>query len=134
MEAKVPQRIDMQDKVIGPLTIQQFFYLLFGLVAIYLLNAWTRDTILHILFYPLALVVAGLAIAMAFVKIQDRPFSFFVGALLRYLTRPRQRVWQKGSRPTLTKIVTKIEPKAEAPRKTLDRQRVTDIAKVLDQS
>jgi hypothetical protein len=132
MEAKVPQRIDMEDKVIGPLTLTQFFYLLFGGLFLYLLNSWTIDSPLRIIYYLLFPIVLTLSIALAFVKVQDRPFINFIGSLVRYMQRPRRRVWLKGQFEKSAKIVEKQEEAAEKPHKDLDRARVRDIARVLD--
>lgn len=133
MDAKVPQNIDMQDKVIGPLTLVQFFYLLFGGLFIYLLNNWTAGTFLRPLFWLIAIPVGLFSFALAFVKIQDRPFIFFVFAMLRYLKRPRRRVWQKGQAKKMTHIVDKEVEKVEvAPHKDFDPARVKDIVGVID--
>lgn len=132
MDAKVPQRIDMEDKVIGPLTLTQFFYLLFGGLFLYLLSSWTAGTPLRIIYYLLFPIVFFLSIALAFVKIQERPFIYFLGSLVRYLQRPRRRVWLKGNYDRGVKIVTKADDKPEQPHKQLDRARVRDIARVVD--
>lgn len=133
MQAKVPQRIDMEDRVIGPLTLQQFFYILFGVLIVYLLNSWTSDSPLRILFYPIALVVLTLSISLAFIKIQERPFIYFLGSLIRYIQRPRQRIWFKGTTPSLTKVVNKVVvADSNEVHKDLNRQRVSDVVKVVD--
>jgi len=124
----------MQDKVIGPLTLVQFFYLLFGGLFIYLLNNWTAGSFIRPLFWILALPIAVLAFALAFVKIGERPFIFFLGSLVRYLQRPRTRVWQKGQYHRATKIIasTKTDD-VKVERKEFDRARVRDIVGVVDQ-
>lgn len=134
MDAKVPQRIDMEDRVIGPLTLTQFFYVLFGGLILYLLNSWTAGSPFRIFYYVAFPIVATLSIALAFVKIQERPFIFFLGSLVRYVQRPRRRVWLKGQNQKMTRIVTDENAnKEEKPHKTLDRARVQDIARVLDE-
>ncbi len=133
MEAKVPQRIDMEDRVVGPLTLVQFFYLLFGGLFIYILNNWTSGSLFRIFFYPIALIIALVSLALAFLKINDRPFIYFAGSLVRYLRTSHRRVWAQGQHQQLTKIVEKVEeakPKIE--RKPLDRERVEDLARILD--
>jgi len=134
MDAKVPQNIDMQDKVIGPLTLVQFFYLLFGGLFIYLLNSWTAGTFLRPFFWLIAIPVALLSFALAFVKIQDRPFIYFIFSLFRYLKRPRRRVWQKGQYKKMTQIVNREEVKEKKEvHKDFDRARVQDIVGTIDQ-
>lgn len=132
MEVKVPQRIDMEDRVIGPLTLTQFFYLLFGGLFLWLLNSWTAGNPLRVIFYLLFPIVSVLSIALAFVKIQDRPFIYFLGSTVRYLQRPRRRVWVKGQAVRTAQIVQKKEVEAEKAHKELDRSRVRDIARVVD--
>ncbi len=132
MEVKVPQRIDMEDKVIGPLTLTQFFYLLFGGLFLWLLNSWTAGTPFRIFFYLLFPIVAILSIALAFIKIQDRPFMVFLGSTIRYLKRPRRRVWLKGQAVRTTQIIDKqVEEKKEV-HKEFDINRVRDITRVVD--
>lgn len=134
MDAKVPQRIDMEDRVIGPLTLTQFFYVLFGGLFLYLLNSWTAGSPLRILYYVLFPIVASLSIALAFVKIQERPFIYFLGSLVRYLQRPRRRVWLKGQSQKMATVVNQASAtKKEKPHKELDLARVRDIARVVDE-
>ena len=62
---QVPQFITVEDRIIGPLTLKQFFYLL-GAAAIALIG-WA---LLHfILFAFVAVPLATLFAAMAFLKI-----------------------------------------------------------------
>jgi len=135
MEAKVPQRIDMEDRVIGPLTLVQFFYLLFGGLFIYLLNSWSAGQFWRLLFYPVAFVIGIVSIMLAFVKIQDRPFVFFLLAIVEFVRRPRTRYWVKGEHPHQAKIVPNNKPvEKPLPKKEFDRARVSDLAKVVDRS
>lgn len=133
MEAKVPQRIDMEDRIIGPLTLTQFFYLLFGGLFIYLLNSWTIGSPLRILFYLGAIIIGAASLAFAFLKIQDRPFAVFVSNVFSYMSKPRQRIWHKSNRARKTIIIPdKLVAQAEAPHKELDRNKLVDLAKLAD--
>ncbi|PJE59811.1 MAG: hypothetical protein COU85_01740 [Candidatus Portnoybacteria bacterium CG10_big_fil_rev_8_21_14_0_10_44_7] len=90
MQFSVPQFIEIEDKIIGPFTLKQFFYLAGGgvLVALlwYFLKFW--------LFILLALPVAGLAVALSFVKINGRPFLNFLGSMFGYFAKPKVYVWK----------------------------------------
>lgn len=134
MDAKVPQRIDMEDRVIGPLTLQQFFYLLMGGLIIYILNSWIpSSSIIRPIFYIIAVPVAVLSTALAFVKIQDRPLIFFLNALIRYVVKPRRRVWLRGKYNKQQVIVSRpAEKKEETPRKEFDPLKAADAAKIVD--
>lgn len=132
MEAKVPQRIDMEDKIIGPLTLQQFFYLLFGGLFIYLVNNWTIGSLWRFIYYPIALVVGLLSFALAFVKVQERPFIHFLGSVIVFFIKPQRRVWRRGAAQKPVKIVDQAAAKPAVGRKALDRTRLQEVVKVLD--
>ena len=74
MQFKVPQFIDIEDKVFGPLTFKQFAYLAGGAGFGYLS--------FHFLPTLIALVVgpafAAFAAALAFMKYNDKPFIHVV--------------------------------------------------------
>ncbi|OHA09169.1 MAG: hypothetical protein A3B37_01345 [Candidatus Sungbacteria bacterium RIFCSPLOWO2_01_FULL_59_16] len=88
---QIPQFITVEDRIIGPLTLKQFMYLL-GAAGAGLLG-WF---FLHVvLFLILALPIVGFFVAMAFVKINGRPFPvIFMGAINYYL-KPRLYLWRQ---------------------------------------
>lgn len=94
MRFEVPQFIEIEDKIFGPLTWRQFLYLGGG-VGMAVVIFFTTNLILFILFgLPLAL----LAGALAFYPINNRPFSFFLEAVFNYLTKQHLYLWrQKNS-------------------------------------
>lgn len=90
MQYKVPQNIDQEDKILGPLTFIQFIYVLVGGGLILLAFSFFDLA----LFFLVAIPIAILTFAFAVVKIQDQPFSHFFMAFLVYLRQPKKRVWQ----------------------------------------
>jgi len=135
MQFKVPQNIDMQDRIIGPLTLGQFFYLLFGGLIIYILFNKLVLEGLSFFFWILAIPIGLLSFAMAFLKVNDRPFPYFFLAAIRFLSQPRQRVWQHGAEAP-PKKPAKAKPDgdsaAAAPKKSLDAVKVNELADILD--
>lgn len=132
MQFKVPQNIDMEDKIIGPLTLTQFFYLLFGGLVIYILftklAAWSA-----FLFWILALPIGVFCFAMAFLKVQDQPFPHFLVAGLKFLTQPKKRIWQHYEPATAPRPTPKAKSAAPTqPKKNLDTVRVRELAGILD--
>lgn len=134
MQFKVPQNIDMQDRIIGPLTLSQFFYLLFGAIIIYILFTHLMPAGLGFIFFVLAVPVGAISFSLAFVKINDRPFSNFLISGLNFLLRPRQRVWHHFEKaPSAQPVIKKQPEKGKAvPKKELDTVRVRELAKILD--
>lgn len=91
MQYKVPQFIEIEDKVVGPLTFRQFVYIAGGAGMAFVL--YIRLPVLIAL--PLILVVVGLAAALAFYKINNKPFSYFIESALRYSINSKLYVWRK---------------------------------------
>lgn len=91
MQFKVPQFIDIEDKVFGPLTFKQFAYLAGGAGLSYL-SIRFMPGFLAVLFVP---VFAGFALALAFLKYNDKPFIFTVEAFLKFHIRSKIYLWRK---------------------------------------
>ena len=91
MQFNLPQFIEVEDKIVGPLTLKQFLYLAGGGAVLffswYFFKLW--------LFVIIAIPVIGLSLALAFIKINGRPFIYFLIALINYLTKPKLYIWKK---------------------------------------
>lgn len=92
MQFQVPQFIDIEDKVIGPLTIKQFLYLLAAGVIIFILYKLLSLFAMFILAIP----VLGIAIPLAFVKVHGQPFVSIIGNFFRFLKKPDFYIWKKS--------------------------------------
>lgn len=93
MRFEVPQFIEIEDKIFGPLTWRQFLYLAGGLGMATVLF-FTAPIVVFLL---IGLPLAGLAGALAFYPINNRPFSFFLEAIFNYITKQRLYLWKKKS-------------------------------------
>jgi hypothetical protein len=91
MRFKVPQFIDIEDKLFGNLTLRQFIYLIGGGGLAYLSFRFLPGVI--------ALVIgpacAFFGIALAFYKVNDKPFIFLLESMFKYFTKPRIYLWKK---------------------------------------
>jgi hypothetical protein len=97
MQFKVPQFIDIEDKVFGPLTFRQFAYLAGGAGFGYLTFRFL-PTIIAIIVGP---VVIGFAVALAFFKYNDKPFIHVVESFVKYYSRSRLYLWHKQPHTTV---------------------------------
>lgn len=88
---QVPQYINIEDRIIGPLTLKQFLYLIGGAAA--MLVFWFFFT--RILFVLIAIPAAFLSIALAFIKINGIPFPTFLFNGLNFYLKPRLYVWKR---------------------------------------
>ncbi|MBI5733472.1 MAG: PrgI family protein [Candidatus Kerfeldbacteria bacterium] len=87
----VPQFIDVEDKIMGPITTRQFLIVL----AAGLLTFLEYKLADFSLFIIEALVTLSISIVLAFVKVNGMPAHFFLLNMLQNFKRPRVRVWQK---------------------------------------
>lgn len=91
MQFKVPQFLDIEDKIFGPFTFKQFIYLAGGAGICFVLFkllgiGWG---ILPIL------AVAGFSMALTFYRPNNTPFVDVLAAGFRYITQKKLYIWQK---------------------------------------
>ncbi len=123
MQFEVPQFIEIEDKIFGPLTWRQFLYLGGGgLMAVVLFI--TAPFIIFILF---GLPVGLLALALAFYPVNNRPFSHLLEAIYIFLTRKRVYHWEQKN-PVVYKETADIGRAANPYDFTNNKENKKDIA------
>lgn len=134
MEYQVPQFIDVEDKVVGPLTLKQFIYLAGGIgicVSAYLVLSFLPATLI-------AVPVAALAIALAFYKLNGKNFVQLLEAGISYYTGSKLFLWhhedQKEPETPSAAAAAAAEREAQASRATprLTRGKLSELAWSLD--
>lgn len=131
MRFKVPQNIDIEDRILGPLTMVQFIYAVVGGGICYVIYMSIPSPFSYFLVAPIALFV----IALIFVKINERSFLDFLIALIEFSSTPKQRVWHHGDIPDLGIEVyqTKKQTGPAVQSKQLTKEQIIEIARRLDQ-
>ncbi len=124
----VPQFIDVEDKIFGPVTTRQFIILLIG--GLFVFAAFKlADTALFIL---LALLIGGFSLVLAFVKINGQSFHYFILNIVQTLRLPSRRIWFKKYEPAeLKELINAMKiPEVEppAPHKTSSSRRIRDLS------
>jgi hypothetical protein len=104
MRFQVPQFIEVEDKIFGPLTIKQFIYLIGGAGLSFIIYTFAPFFVLKVL---LIVPVAGLALALAFYRVNNRPFINVVESAFNYYIGDKLYIWKK--------VDKQIEPKKGAP-------------------
>lgn len=87
----VPQFIDNEDKILGPITVRQFLICLFAVLPIFILYR----VLTFWYFLPAGLLVAGTAGTFAFMKVNGQPFHIFAINAIQTRSRPSLRVWNR---------------------------------------
>lgn len=94
MRFQVPQFIEVEDKVVGPLTITQFVFVAGGVGSLVALSLILPLWLALILGAPLLL----LGLALAFYKVNERPFIEVLESALRYSSGHKLYIWDKAAR------------------------------------
>jgi hypothetical protein len=103
---KVLQDIEAEDKLLGPLTLRQFIYALVCVFFLYLCFVILRAglPLLLLVFFPPALFTGF----FAFPFMKDQPTEVWALAKLRFLFKPRRRIWDQSG---IKELVTITVPK-----------------------
>jgi hypothetical protein len=103
---KVLQDIEAEDKLVGPLTLRQFIYAGICALCLYLtfLTVSKHVGFLAVLFLP----VAAFTGFFAFPWGRDQPTELWALAKIRFMLKPRKRIWdQSGVKELVTITVPK---------------------------
>lgn len=95
MRFTVPQFIEHEAKIVGPLTFKQFIY--FGIAG----------SICFILYFSVpfsifllsCIVLGTTALTLAFIKIGGRGLPTILSNLLRFSIAPKMYIWKKSEKP-----------------------------------
>lgn len=128
----VPQFIDVEDKVIGPITVRQFVILLFSAGLEFL--AWKYSDLT--LFLAETIGIAIFTILFAFIKINGRPVHYFFLNFVQTSKKPWLKIWHKEfNSHDLKASMKKAGDKTHMviPRKTLvGSTRLTELSLMVD--
>ena len=91
MRFKVPKDVDIEDRVVGPLTIKQVAWIGSGFLLC--IAVWqTADFQLFVFF---ALIIIPACLAFAFLRPYNQSLIAFCGSVLLFLTKPKQYLWRR---------------------------------------
>jgi len=87
----VPQFLDVEDKIFGPVTTRQFIILLITGLVLFIAYK-LADTSLFIL---LLVLFGGFSLILSFVKVNGQAFHYVLLNIFQTVRRPSRRVWNK---------------------------------------
>lgn len=99
MQFHIPQYIEIEDKLFGPLTLKQAIFIAGGLGASYLM--WRLFSSFIFIAAPLIAAIAALTWALAFYPQEKlgRPFIEVLEAGFNYLFKNKLYTWKKTQKP-----------------------------------
>lgn len=128
----VPQFIDVEDRIIGPITVRQFLILLVGGLIIALSYRLFDFTLFLLVAIPTFIV----DVILAFAKVNGVSVHFFLLNLLQTMRKPRRRVWDKDltTKQLRERLKPEEEVKVEAPatKSALSMSRMEELSLIVN--
>jgi hypothetical protein len=126
----VPQYVDVEDKIAGPLTAKQLLWMFaMGVTVMVIWNIFDKPTV-----YFVAVPVAVIFLAFAFYRPYNRPLSSFIGSAIMFLFQPKFYTWKR----TINKRVVKPKSKQIQPQtiygagKIVSSEEIEKLARLAD--
>lgn len=130
MQFVVPQFIDVEDKILGPLSVRQFIILIVGTGLLFIAFRFADLS----LFIIEATVIVISIMGFAFIRVNGRPFHFFLINFLQTLRKPKLRIWRREvTREDLRLPRVTAPPKQQIKMKpALTASRLAELSLVVD--
>ena len=124
----VPQFIDTESKIIGPITTRQFLIMMVAAML---------DFVFYKLFFIntfiiVATPVTGIFALFAFVKVNGMPFHYFFLNIIQTLKKPKLRVWRKEEITAVIKEEEREVIKEFIPKPAPEKSRLTTLSLVVN--
>lgn len=131
MQYPVPQFIDVEDTVVGPLTVKQTVILGLGAVIIFM------SSLIFVAFIAVLIALPTLigAILFAFYKPNGRPLYVLIANYFTYNFKPKLYIWRREPEGILIKRGIKketLKDNISAEYKIISRNRLQELAWMLD--
>ena len=120
MQFKVPQFLEIEDKIFGPFTFKEFVYLVGGAGLCYILFKLLGFLLGAI---PI-LFVAGLSIALTFYHPNGKPFINMIEAGIKYAMQNKLYIWKKHQIKVNVKQQQEMKASAELKKETMNQSGV----------
>jgi hypothetical protein len=132
MQYAIPQFTDVEDKLIGPLTLKQFLMALgVGLIELLFWSIFKFG----VMFFLIGLPIFFLGLGIIFGKLNERPMYAYLFPMWQFLSKPKVRVFR---REMINMSFMKTKPKEQrddTPKKTFKHpgSKLKQLAYILDQ-
>lgn len=140
MQYKIPQNVQIEDKIVGPLTLKQLAVLGLGGGFTYLLYLTLAKKYYIEVWLPPTAISGLLTLAFTFLKLNGIPFGKWLFLLIEYRSHPRKRTFVQGAgdhfEATLFAEKKESKKKNKSDDEELDRyqklQKISELSKLLD--
>jgi hypothetical protein len=111
MKFQVPQFIDTEDKIFGPLSFKEFSYIAGGCGLAYILYRFIPSFLIALIFI---IPVLGFTAALAFYRPNNKPFIEMVQSAILFSMGKKLYIWKKEKKMLATKEIDLLPKKGSA--------------------
>lgn len=129
----VPQFLDIEPKILGPITVRQFLIMLATVLLEFIIYRFFVNTLWGMLGLGLPVLIVG--VSFAFVKVNGQSFHYIVLNMIQTSRKPKLRTWDKTLTDADIKLlmVTVEPPAPPAPKKAgLTSSRLSELTLIVD--
>jgi hypothetical protein len=130
MQFIVPQFIDIEPKIIGPITPRQF--VTFIVVGFLVFVTYKLANFVYFILLSIFYITVG--VILAFAKVNGRPIHWFIIALLQTAKKPKIRIWRKEvlQEKVISFKEKKTTPLPAGPKRQLPKTKLSDLSLLVD--
>ena len=122
MQFHVPQFIEREIKIVGPLTLKQFGFIASGFFACIGLYIVLFQKSFFLFFMSCSFTI-GASLALAFGNVYGRPLTTAIANFLTYIISPKSYLWQrKAVSPKLISVQEKEKKQEKELQKKKDKK------------
>ena len=130
----VPQFLDVESKIIGPITARQFIILLATLMLDFLVY---RIFLSLLAVLGLGIPILAIGLIFAFAKVNGQPFHYIMLSMIQTFRKPFIRVWDKTVDDSQLKASIKndgevVAEPLENKKKPIERSHLSDVSLIVN--
>ncbi|MDP4008222.1 MAG: PrgI family protein [Candidatus Peregrinibacteria bacterium] len=132
MQFKIPQNVQIEDKIVGPLTFRQLIVLGVGGGIAYLIYLQLASVYFWKIWLPPVAIVSLITLAFAFVRPLGVSFVKYTFLLAEFWLKPRKRMWVKGQGDIYISAFTNMKAKPSKVAKKANKKHSHDQTRLND--
>jgi len=138
MRFQVPQDVQREDTIIGPITFKQLIIMIIGGGITYSMYLILFPIYKIFVWLPVVAILGILTLAFAFLKVFNMNFTVFILYLVEFLFKPRVRFFHRNNltyKPKFSEkpvIIKSENDKQKVETKTISQDNIDDLSELLD--
>lgn len=131
LQFKIPQNVEVEDKIVGPLTMKQLVICAGGGGVCYVLYLTLAKSYFVQVWAPPIAFIATVTLAVAFLEIRGIKFIKWILLMIEAMMNPNKRMWDKRESTQLVFMVPSAKLQ-EMEKKQAEREKEEELAKNKD--